>query len=119
MRKILVLKNGRVLWKAFHARTFFQKAKGLMFSPKAFPLLLELDSQGTTRNSIHSFFCPVFDAVFLDERKRVVCIFKNIRPFKPFLSSPKPAKFLVELPPGESRKVELGDRLFWNPGESG
>lgn len=117
MRKVAVFKNGRLLWKAFHAKTLLQKILGLMFKRKAFPLLFEFDSQGVRRNAIHSFFCPPFDAVFLDGRKRVVCIFKQIKPYRLFIEPCKPAAFLIELPPGESAKVRVGQKLSWNPGE--
>jgi len=113
MRKVVVKKNGRRLWNAFAAGRFAEKTIGLMFKNKAFPLLFEFDSQGTFRNAIHSLFCPPFDAVFLNSEKRVVFILKNVGPFKPFLRSPKPNKFLLELPPGEARKLRVGEKLDW------
>ncbi|MBS3070076.1 DUF192 domain-containing protein [Candidatus Micrarchaeota archaeon] len=119
MRRTIVFKNGLKLWPVFCAETFLQKARGLMFKRKATPLLFEFDSQATARNAIHSFFCPVFDAVFLDSRKCIVCIIARVAPSQPFLHSSKPAKFLLELPPGEARKVRVGEKLSWNPGEPG
>jgi len=119
MEKILIFKKGKKLWSAFLAKTAFDKTLGLMFKSKAIPLLFEFDGEATTRNSIHSFFCPVFDAVFLDSQKRVVCVFERIQPFKLFITPHKPARFLIELPAGESRKISIGDKLVWNPGEGG
>ena len=51
--------------------TFTEKAWGLMFSKSVkTPLLFVFESSG--RHGIHSFFCPPFDAVFLDENFRDV-----------------------------------------------
>ena len=82
-----------------------------MFSKKAFPLLFEFSGEGTWQNSIHSFFCPRFDAVFLDSQKRVVSVEKNIRPFRCFIVSEKPCRFLLELPPGWGSKFVKGERI--------
>ncbi|MEM4255435.1 MAG: DUF192 domain-containing protein [Candidatus Norongarragalinales archaeon] len=117
MRKVAIFKNNKLLWNAFQASTPLEKTIGLMFKRKAFSLLFEFDSEGVKRNAIHSFFCPVFDAVFLDSRKRVVCVFKRIKPWRLFVTPSKPAFFLIELPPGGSAKVRVGQRLSWNPGE--
>ena len=116
MQLVKIKKRRRVLWKAFFAKTFFEKALGLMFQKKAFPLLFEFESQGTSRNSIHSLFCPPFDAIFLNSRKQVVFVIENIKPFSLVLYSPYPSKYLIELPPGEARKAHLrkGDWLEWN-----
>lgn len=113
MRLVSVKKSGRLLWKALLARSFAEKTAGLMFKKKAFPLLFEFGSPGTKRNAIHSFFCPQFDAVFLDSQKRVVFILKNTRPFLLFLYPPFPSQFLLELPPGEAAKVRKGEKLDW------
>ena len=101
------------MWTALAAKTLFEKARGLMFRAKAIPLLFDFGRDGSRANAIHSIFCPVFDAVFLNERKRVVCIMENVKPFQLLLYSQKPCRFLIELPQGESRKVKMGDSLRW------
>ncbi len=104
-------KRGKKLFKASLASSFSEKARGLMFSRKAFPILFEFSREGTWENSIHSFFCPRFDAVFLDKQKRVVSVEKNIRPFRFFIVSEKPCKFLLELPPGWGGKFVKGEKI--------
>ena len=115
MHSVAIKKKGRVLWKALAAQTLFEKARGLMFKTKAIPLLFDFGRDAARANAIHSFFCPRFDAVFLDSRKKIVCVMHEIRPFKLFLFSKQPARYLIELPRGEARKarLRLGDKLEW------
>ncbi|MFH1056985.1 MAG: DUF192 domain-containing protein [Candidatus Micrarchaeota archaeon] len=113
MRKVRVRKNGRLLWTVFLAESFAEKTSGLMFKKSALPFLFDFGREATLSNSIHSFFCPSFDAVFLDSGKKVVSIFPRVRPFKPLVYSKVPARFLLELPPGEAGKVKKGDKLDW------
>ncbi|MGC9113950.1 MAG: DUF192 domain-containing protein [Candidatus Micrarchaeia archaeon] len=87
--------------------------KGLMFKQKTVPLFFVFDAEATFSNAIHSFFCPPFDAVFLDEHKRVVDVRKNITPWKAWIAPKKPAKYLLELPAGDAsrKRVREGETL--------
>ncbi len=102
------------MWKARLLTTFLERVRGLMFKRSVEPLLFEFDREGIAQTAIHSLFCPVFDAVFLDSGKRVVSVIPRIPPYKLFITPAKPARFLLELPPGESRKVREGEKLSWN-----
>ena len=97
------------------AETFFQRAMGIMFRLGfTKPLLFTFPHPGTSSNSIHSFFCFVyFDAIFLDEKKRIVDIRERIRPFTPLIVPRKPAKYLIEAPAGWARKKKaaIGDTV--------
>lgn len=113
MKLVIVKKGSRVLWKARLMSTFGERASGLMFKRQAVPLVFEFERESVSANAIHSLFCPVFDAVFLDKRKRVVSVFREIGSFKLFITPSKPSLYLIELPPGESKKVRVGDKLEW------
>ncbi len=82
---------------------------GLMFSRKVTkPLLFS----GNGKISIHSFFCPVFEAVFLDKSGKIVKAVK-VKPWTPLVAAK--AFFLFEMPPGTVSKYLLkrGDALQW------
>jgi uncharacterized membrane protein (UPF0127 family) len=69
--------------KAKVARTFRERARGLIAMPKPPPgeglLILRC-------NAIHTFFMSyAIDAVFLDSQDRVVKCVKNIKPWRPFI----------------------------------
>ncbi len=83
-----------------------------MFERKSFkPRLFEFSDCARLRNSIHSFFCPAFDAVFLDKEKRVAEM-KRVMPFS-FATPSKPVKYLIEVPAGQANRVKPGTRLSW------
>lgn len=94
------------------ADTLGQRARGLMFRPAPLAILFTFDS--VERHSIHSFFVPFeFDAVYLDERMRVNEVFARVRPFVPLLTPSIPARYLLELPPGDGArlKLQIGDQI--------
>lgn len=91
------------------ARTLFEKAKGLMFSGRK-NILFVFEREGFY--GIHSFFVFFpFDAVYLDEKKKVVEVVRGIMPFTPFVRNAKPAKYLLEMCGKNDFKV--GDKLEW------
>jgi len=65
--------------------------------------------------SIHSFFCPIFDAVFLDRAKRVSEIYDRISSGR--MITPKlPAAYLVEFPAGTVKRkgIKKGMAIKFN-----
>jgi len=104
-----VKKNGVTLWECLLCTTMVQKMRGLMFRRRPIPLLFIAKVE--SRAPIHSFFCPRFDAIFLDSGKIVVDIKQNVAPWKLRIVPSKPVKFLIELPPGEANKVQKGQNL--------
>jgi len=91
--------------------SFLSRFRGLMFRRSPARLLFIFPS--TAPHPIHSLFVFFpFDAVFLDEQKRVVGVRKGIAPFTPFIAPPQPIKYLLEFPQGES-VVRDGQRLEW------
>ncbi|PIT85819.1 hypothetical protein COU36_01105 [Candidatus Micrarchaeota archaeon CG10_big_fil_rev_8_21_14_0_10_59_7] len=110
---MLVRKGARVVCNARLCDGFFSKFRGLMFRREAVPLLFVFDSEARERNAIHSFFCPRFDAVFMDRRKRIVGVEKNIAPWKIAVFPRKAFGYLLELPVGGAKGLREGDALKW------
>ncbi|MGV8168791.1 MAG: DUF192 domain-containing protein [Candidatus Nanoarchaeia archaeon] len=111
-----VVRKGKkeiVCTKVVFRKSFFRKATGLMFHKKI-------------RNEAHVFvfkekrkidltmwfvFFPI-DVVFLDEKKRIVEIKENFRPFTNYYPK-KESFFVVELPQGtiKRKKLKINDLL--------
>ncbi len=90
--------------------SWWSQTCGLMFSRRKV-LVFVLPSP--RRVSLHMWFVffPI-DVVFLDERKRVVEIKTDFRPFS-FFTSQQMAKFVVELPCSDSSLPRVGERVCW------
>lgn len=106
----------KILWKEQdNASTFYEKLKGIMFKRKLKkPMLFSFSKEASLENSIHSLFCFVtFDAIFLDENKKVVQTI-TVKPFTLNIT-PKPCKYLIEAPEGsvEKFKIRNGIRMWW------
>src|SRR3989338_11367135 len=89
--------------------TFTEKAWGLMFSKSVkTPLLFVFESSG--RHGIHSFFCPPFDAVFLDENFRVVDRLA-VRTLRFWIAPKSNARYLIEAAPGFAKRLKEGQAV--------
>lgn len=89
-------------------KTIKQKMKGLMFSKKVKERLLFI-FESETKSKFHSFFCPDFDILFLDEKGKIVYL-KEIR--KPQVIDPgKKYRCVLESEPGfiKKKKIKVGD----------
>ena len=90
-------------------------AKGLRFSKK----LKEkegviLESAIEDRYSIIADMLFVFfsiDMAFLNSKKEVVDIRRNVKPFTLFVMPKKSAKYLMEMNSGEMSSVKIGDKF--------
>ncbi|VVB73549.1 putative ACR [uncultured archaeon] len=84
------------------ADTILARAVGIMFRKRiGKPMLFVFPASG--RVSIHSFFCPRFDAVFLDDRKNVTELYENIGPGH-LITPKRKAAYLVEFPPNTASR---------------
>ncbi len=81
------------------------------------PLAISFPTIGRRRNALHSLFCPVFDAVFTDASGRVVDVQARVRPNRLLIVPRQACSMVIEVPPGDSRKVRLGDRLVLKDGK--
>ncbi|MBI2079205.1 DUF192 domain-containing protein [Candidatus Micrarchaeota archaeon] len=67
--------------------------------------------------SIHSFFVFFeFDAIYLDENRKIVDIIRGIKPFTPNISNTSAAKYLLEIPDCEIR-FKLNEVLSFKTGD--
>jgi len=89
----IYFKNKKVTLKCEVADNFLKRAFGIMFKRNFKPVLFKFEKKQNI--CIHSFFCPPFIAIFLNEKKKVIQI-KKIDPFSIFTS--KPANYLIEVP---------------------
>jgi uncharacterized membrane protein (UPF0127 family) len=117
---VIRIASGRTLWPEFiPAVTPWQKFKGIMLmTPAAFtiPLLFSFEKPAKAANAIHSLFCLArFDAIYLDEHRKIVEIIEDVRPWKPWIEPREPVQYLIECPAGQSNKLKLreGDLLSW------
>lgn len=89
---------------AKEAKTFSQKIRGLIGSPKPYPLLLQ------TRWGIHTFGMRyAIDVIVVDKENTIVKIKQNLKPNKIFLWNPRYTT-VIELPEGTIRKQKLSLR---------
>ena len=94
-------------------KTFFSKLKGLMFSSplkKQEGIILVLEQEDLL--SIHMLFVffPI-DVLWLDKTGRVVDKKENIQPFSLSHTPRKPAQYIVELPAGSCKNIEIGNKI--------
>ncbi len=85
-------------------KSFREKIKGLMFSNKAYPVLIE------ARFGIHTFFLKFpIDVLILDKSNKVVRI-KKLKPNRILIWNPKYAQ-VIELPSGRitEKQIKIGD----------
>jgi len=80
------------------------------------PILFVFPRSSRLGSAIHSFFVfTPFDAVFLDERKRIIDVRSDVKPFIPLIVPRAAAKYLIEGPAGwaKKRRLKLGgeDRI--------
>lgn len=118
-----ITKNIQISNRISIARSFFKRAKGLMFTKSPDPLLMEYPHPTGTRVSIHMLFVPIsIDIIWLDSSFKVVDIAENIAPFSPVkpatwkaYTSQRLAKYVLELPAGRAHtgKVEVGDLILF------
>ena len=95
------------------ADTPSKQAMGIMFRKRATrPMLFTFRHPG--RIGIHSFFCPEFDAVFLDRNKRVTETYEDVASNR-IITPRRSAAYLIEFPPGTvSRKgIRKGTVVSW------
>lgn len=91
------------------ADSAWKRTRGLMFRRRIEkPLLFVFPVSSQVECSIHAFFVFFpFDAVYLDEKKRVVDVRERIKPFTPIIFPKKKAKYLIEAPAGWAKKNKV------------
>ena len=95
------------------AKTNFQKIRGHMFKLKIKPLFFEFNRESVFDSAVHMLFVfKLLDLVYINSKWEIVDI-RQAFPFFPYYSPSKPAKYLLELPYGMSKKFKIGDKLVF------
>lgn len=113
-KALIRIKDKKVISEKIEwAQSFFQKMRGLMFRRKTNHALIFVFNYETRLDAaIHMFF--VFfsiDVVYLNSNWEIVDIKRNIKPFTPMIVPDKAAKYLIELPAGMGKDLNLKDVL--------
>ncbi|WHY76787.1 DUF192 domain-containing protein [Neobacillus sp. WH10] len=102
----------RIPYKINHADGFFKRFRGLMFRKDP------IENEGlwiVPCNAVHMFFMKFpIDVVLLNERKEVVKVFNELKPWK--ITKPiNEAYSTLELPAGSIKKfgIRNGIKLYW------
>lgn len=113
----IIHKNIILADKARYIDNFLFKVKGLMFSKslrKGGGLVLVADKEGILETTIHMLF--VFfsiDIIWLNSKKIVVDVKRAALPFTPLIYPKKIAKYILELPKGTAKNIEIGDEILF------
>ncbi|MEM3369305.1 MAG: DUF192 domain-containing protein [Candidatus Micrarchaeia archaeon] len=104
MKKIM-LRRYKIL------KTNAEKTKGLMFLDKVEERLVFI-FKNDIDSPFHSFFCPEFDIIFLNEKMRVN-EYQEVRTWR-FIKPKKKYKYVLEAEPGFIRKnkINIGDLVI-------
>jgi uncharacterized protein len=101
--------RGRILAREHKlCNTLWSQARGLMFSRKR---ALVMDFGSSRRIGLHMMFVffPI-DALYADEKKRVVEIKRNFYPFTLYTPQRK-ARYVIELPHPDGSGTVIKDQL--------
>jgi len=109
LNKKNICKNARI------CESVFSQIKGLMFSTniKHNDMALIFVFDKLKKETLHMFFVGyAIDVLFLDEKKDVVEIKENFRPFSVYWPGEK-AKYIIEIGAGTINKhnIKTGDRI--------
>ena len=102
-------KNKVLIKKAKFAKGLFRQMFGLMFKSKidyglVFTFYIE------NKHYIHTYFMRLpIDILFLDSKKIVLKIMKNVKPWK--VNVYGRGKYVIELPAGKSFNTQIGDKI--------
>lgn len=104
---MLINKNKIISEKELVCKNIFSQSLGLMFRRKQNLIMIFSKPR---RILLHNFFVffPI-DVLILDEKKKIVEIKKNFRPFT-FWNSKEKGKYVVEM--GISSDYEIGNELI-------
>ncbi|MFA7074036.1 MAG: DUF192 domain-containing protein [Endomicrobiaceae bacterium] len=103
-----VLLNGNIICNnVFSAETFYERLKGLMFSPSDSKRFLLIGNC----NSVHTCFMKYnIDVVCLDNNFQIIKIFKSVKPFR-FVLPQKKVCHIFEIPSDCKFNIDIGDIL--------
>jgi len=112
----LKISGKEIIKKVKIADSGLGRLKGLMFEDQEkfnYALVMIMPKEGQLEASIHMMFVffPI-DILFLNNEKKVVDKV-TLNPFHPNYTPKKAAKYVIELPKGQAKKVKIGDKVSW------
>ncbi|HLC72258.1 MAG TPA: DUF192 domain-containing protein [Candidatus Nanoarchaeia archaeon] len=113
MISIIVRKKKNILFKAKVYTSALLLAKGLRFSrplKKNQALLLSSARENLFAIDMLFVFFPI-DAVWLDKRKKIIHIVRNIKPFTWYAAPPRKAQYILECPANASKYLKVNQLL--------
>ena len=124
MKTITIRKKGsKPLNDVAMATTYGERVRGLSGLDRPQSLLMVFPCTGRHGIWMWRMGFPL-DLVFIDSKKQVVDIKRNVKPisfhpgtwkvFKPR----KPARYVLEMPAGEADDIRIGDKLKFNVAEA-
>ena len=110
-------KNEMVVSKTRFADSSWKKFRGLMFEKRErfdYALVFDFGRETQWGASIHMLFVffPI-DLIYLNEKKQVVDLQESVLPWTLNYTPTKPARYLIEMPLENGKKISLGDQLEW------
>ena len=99
------------------AQGIFSKFRGLMLETRHdFALIFVLEKETILGASIHMLFVfsPI-DVAYLNERKQIIELVQELKPWTLNFSPKNPAKYFIELPKAtiKEKNLKLGEKLSW------
>ena len=110
--------NGKIIANnAVICKSFFSKAKGLMFKRQFVDCGYVFEFRKEIIGSIHMLFVffPI-DIVWLDKENRVIEIKENIKPFTPSIIPRNKCKSFIEIPVNtiKNKNIKINDKIEIN-----
>jgi len=107
-------KNNTLAGKKELCSSLFSKFRGMMFRRYRPDFGLVFSFKREQDIALHMLF--VFfqiDILWLDSKKKVTGIKENAKPFNPYISPDKKAKYVIEVPSGTIKRTgtSIGDRI--------
>lgn len=113
--KVVQRSTGDVLVESARwCRSSLCKFLGLQFRRRLKPgegLILVMPKDSIPQSSIHMFFVFFSIAAVWINSKGVVTSAQLAKPWRPFYSSPKPAKYVLEASPSILERIKVGEKL--------
>lgn len=113
-----VSQKKKIIEKIKFANSFLKKFRGLMFEKEKdfdYALIFDLGKESRIKAGIH--MCFVFfpiNVLFLDEKRKVVDIVFELKPWTLNYSPKKKACYIVELPCDKGKGICEGDEVIWS-----
>lgn len=110
----IIYKNKKIA-NARYSDSLIARSRGLMFSKKLKnreALILKADKEGIKETSLHMLFVlfPI-DAIWVNEKMKIVDIKRNIKPFSLFIKPREKARYVIEMNAKSTNNIKIGELI--------